>query len=73
MDKVTMLKAMHELIMATTDEDILDVWFMNGITDEDDFKFIAEDEESFKEVVNLFIRLSKHFKDGLHLFGAWYK
>ena len=66
MDKVEFVKALNELILATGDEDLFEV------PSEEDFEFIANDEESFKETVNTFIRLSKHFKEGLNLYGNWY-
>lgn len=76
MDKIQLIKALNELILATGDEDIFEVWFMTGVPDspsEEDFEFIANNETSFKETVNTFIRLSKHFKEGLNLYGNWYK
>ena len=76
MNKVDFVKFMNELILATGDEDIFEIWFMNGVPDcpsEEDFEFIANNEESFRETTNTFIRLSKHFKEGLNLYGKWYK
>ena len=74
MDKVTFLKVLNELILATTDEDIIDSWlavFPDGADDED-FKEIAEDEELFLCIMNKFLKLSIHLKEGVKLFGNWY-
>lgn len=76
MNKVELIKAMNEIVLATTDEDnVIDTWLRYGVPDEptdEDFKFIANNEDSFKETVECFIILSKHFKEGLKLFGKWY-
>lgn len=76
MDKVTLLKAMHELVMALGDEDLIETWLMVGMGDfptDEDFEFVANNEESFAETVHTFIQLAKHFKEGIKLFGKWYK
>lgn len=76
MNKVEFIKALNELMLGTTDEDLLEVWFMNGVPDcpsQEDFEFIANNEESFDDVVNCFIRLSKHLKEGIYIDNKFYK
>lgn len=76
MDRVTLLKAMNELVLALGDEEQIEPWLINGIGDcpsEEDFEFVAENEESFAETVHTFIQLARHFKEGIKLFGKWYK
>ena len=60
--RIELLKQMHKYILDTGDEDIYDVWFMEGVPDEpseDDYEFIATHSEEFLEVVNLFDRLTR--------------
>ena len=74
MNKVTFLKLLNILIYATCDEDLIENWIQyvpDAVYDED-FVEIAEDSELFRDVVNCFIRLSKHFKYGLKLFDEFY-
>ena len=74
MNKADFVKFMNELILATTDEDVIDSWYQvvpDG-ADEEDFKEIAEDEELFLITMNKFLNLSKHLKEGVKLFGNWY-
>ena len=76
MNKVEFIKALNELMLGTADEDIIEVWNMNGVPDqpdESDFEFIGNDAESFDDVVNCFIRLSKHLKDGVYIDDKFYK
>ena len=75
MDKVTFLKVLNELILATTDEDIIDSWLqiVPDQADDEDFKEIAEDEKLFSWTMNKFLNLSKYLRDGVKLFGKWYK
>ena len=76
MDKVTLLKAMHELVLALGDEEQIEPWLIAGMGDfpcDEDFEFVARNEKSFEETVHLFIKLSKHFKEGLYLYDKWYK
>jgi hypothetical protein len=74
MDKKNFVKFMNELILATTDEDVIESWIqvVPDQADEDDFKDIAEDEELFLMTMNKFLNLSKHLKEGVKLFGNWY-
>ena len=65
MNKITInmrkdqLKAMHEVIKEANNEEIYMVWIYTvpDCPSDDDFEFIAEDDESYNEVVDLFIRL----------------
>jgi transposase len=53
----------------------MDYWF-NYVPDEpseEDFQEIAEDKELFDAVVNCFIRVSRHLKEGINIDGTWYK
>ena len=75
MNKIQLVECMNELVLAIGDEDIIDGWLMNGVPDQatqEDYKFISENEECFKDTVELFIKYSKYFKDGLYLFEKWY-
>lgn len=58
--RIEQLKAMHSLMMNTNDEEIYMTWIALGVPDcprEDDFEDIAEDDESYNECFDLFIRL----------------
>lgn len=58
--KVQVLKAMNQRILDLGDEDILDIWFSNGVPDEpteEDYRFIAEDAEEWVCVCKLFKEL----------------
>ena len=76
MDRVTLLKAMNELVLALGDEEQIEPWLIVGMGDcpsEEDFEFVANNEESFAETVHEFIKLSKHFKEGVYLDNKWSK
>lgn len=76
MNKVEFIKALNELVLGLGDEDHLDYWFTYGVPDcpsDEDFEFIASNEESFDEVVNCFIRLSKYLKEGIYIDNKFYK
>ena len=74
MDKIDFIKALNEIILGLGDEDIIDAWIciMPDCPTEEDFEFIANNQESFDEVVNEFVRLSKHIKTGIKVYGKWY-
>ena len=66
MDKTTLevrikqLKLMHELMTLTNDEGIYMTWVTLGVPDcpmEDDFEYIAEDDDSYNEICELFAKL----------------
>ena len=76
MNKVEFIKALNEIILGLGDEDLIDIWLMNGVEDcptDEDFEFIANNQESFDETVNCFVRLSKYIKTGININGKWYK
>ena len=76
MNKVEFIKALNEIILGLGDEDLIEVWLTCGVPDQpddEDFEFIANDQDSFDEVVNCFVRLSKHIKEGINIDGKWYK
>ena len=76
MNKVEFIKALNEIILGLGDEDLTDIWLMNGVPDcpsQEDFEFIANDRDSFDEVVNLFVRMSKHIKEGIYIDNKFYK
>ena len=57
--RVEQLKAMHELMCNVNDENIYMTWIYimpDGAT-EDDFEFIASDDESYNECFDLFVKL----------------
>lgn len=54
------LKAMHEVILNANNENIYMTWISVGVPDcpsDDDFEFIAEIDEAYNEVCDLFIKL----------------
>ena len=58
--RIAQLKAMHEVMINANDESIYVSWISCGVPDcpqEDDFEFIAEDNEEYNEVVDLFVEL----------------
>lgn len=60
--RIKQLKAMHELMTLANDEEIYMAWITLGVPDcpmEDDFEYIAEDDESYNETCDLFARLIK--------------
>jgi hypothetical protein len=73
-NKFELIKAMHEIILATTDERLYEIWdrIVPDEADDTDFQDIADDKELFRDTVNCFIRLSKHFKEGLNFEGEWF-
>ena len=76
MNKKEFVKALNELILGLGDEDLIEVWLMNGVPDcpsEEDFEFIANDQEAFDETVNLFVKMSKYIKTGIYIDNKFYK
>lgn len=61
--RIMLLEQMHSTVINEfDDEENIMVWLMLGVPDcpsEDDFEFIAEDDENFNETVALFNRLCK--------------
>ena len=58
--RIQQLKLMHELMTLANDEEIYMTWITLGVPDcpmEDDFKYIAEDDESYNETCELFAKL----------------
>lgn len=58
--RMSQLKAMHEVMINANDENIYMSWITCGVPDcpsDDDYEFIAEDDENYNEVVDLFIKL----------------
>ena len=55
-ERIKQLKAMHEIMKNSNDEDIYCAWIyvVPDEPSESDFESIAEDDEAFKEVCNLF-------------------
>ena len=60
--RIKQLKAMHELMMLANDEDIYMAWIytMPDEPSEDDFNYIAENEEAYNECFDEFVRLIKY-------------
>jgi hypothetical protein len=60
--RIELLKAMHNFVITEfSDEDNIFCWLANGVPDcpqEDDFEFIAEDDEFFDEHVEWFLYLA---------------
>lgn len=61
--RIELLKAMHNFVITEFSiEDNIMCWLQNGVPDcpqEDDFEFIANDEECFDECVDWFLYLMK--------------
>ena len=60
--RITLLKQMNEYIINLGDEEIWMHWICVGVPDEpseDDYEFIAEDEEEWLDVCKIFGQLVK--------------
>lgn len=60
--RIDLLKRMNRAIIDKGDEEIWMAWIMYAIPDcpqEEDYDFIASDEDSFKETLELYERLMK--------------
>ena len=58
--RIAQLKAMHEVMIHSNDERIYMIWVRNAVPDcpsEDDFEFIAENDDSYNETCDSFARL----------------
>lgn len=58
--RIEQLKLMHQLMCKANDEATYMRWAMCGVPDsprEDDFEFIAEDDERYEECFDLFMKL----------------
>ena len=58
--RVAQLKAMHELMCDANDEGIYMAWITTGVPDcptEEDFEWIAEDNQAYDECFDLFVKL----------------
>ena len=58
--RVAQLKAMHEVMVNANNENIYMSWVTCGVPDcpqDDDYEFIAEDNERYNETVDLFVKL----------------
>jgi hypothetical protein len=58
--RINQLKAMHTLMTEANDESIYIRWVELGVPDcpdEDDFEFIAQDNECYNECFDLFVKL----------------
>lgn len=61
--RVNQLKAMHELMCNSNDEEIYYSWIVTGVPDEpseEDFEYIAMDDDSYNECWDLFVKLVKY-------------
>ena len=59
--RVAQLKAMHDGMLNVNDEELYMTWIALGVPDEpteDDFEWIAENDESYNECFDLFVELS---------------
>ena len=58
--RIEQLKAMHSLMQNANNEEIYMTWITLGVPDEpyeDDFVYIAEDDDAYNECFDLFVRL----------------
>lgn len=59
MSRMEQLKAMDEFMHSVNDEELIDSWLTYGVPDEaseEDYRFIAEDEEAYEGCVRIFKR-----------------
>lgn len=59
--RLTLVHQMHEYIMNTGDEDIMEVWARDCIPDcpcEEDFEYFANDASEFRTLCDFFGRLA---------------
>lgn len=58
--RIAQLKAMHGVMLNANDEGIYMSWICGGVPDcpsEDDFEFMAEDDDCYNEACDLFAEL----------------
>lgn len=57
--RVAQLKAMHQLMLEANDESIYMTWICHvpDCPDEEDFEYIAMDDEEYNECFDLFVKL----------------
>lgn len=59
-NRIEALRAMEQLMILSNDEDLYMIWVQEGIPDcpsDDDFEYIAEDDEEYDRILDLFIDL----------------
>lgn len=65
--RIALVKEMDAIARSLNDEDLIDIWLMNGCPDEstdEDYEYIATNLEEFKDIVKLFSRLmNRYVKD----------
>ena len=74
-EKIALLKAMHTIMLCMNDENAYVRWtyMMPDEATEDDFRFIAQDDEEFEDVVKAFGLIMKdHLHSGLWVDGNLY-
>jgi hypothetical protein len=76
-NKLDMVRAMHNIILRMNNEEAYMTWIyqMPDEPSEDDFEWFAdpENEESFKDLTQLFIKLcNTYLKDGLFINSKLY-
>lgn len=65
-DRISVLKSMHNIMIHMNNEDAYWRWVTLGVPDEpseDDYIFIASNDESFKECVEHFTDVFKEYAD----------
>lgn len=58
--RIDQLKAMHKVMVNSNDENLYMFWIAGGVPDcptDDDFEFMAEDDECYNEACDLFADL----------------
>lgn len=58
--RIAQLKAMHQLMVYANNENIYMSWITTGVPDEpmeEDFEWIAEDDQAYNECFDLFVKL----------------
>lgn len=61
--RAAQLKAMHQVMINANDEEIYMAWISGNVPDcpsDDDFECIAEDDDTYNETCDLFVKLVKN-------------
>lgn len=59
--KIALVKRMDKIVTSLNDEELIESWLIGGCPDcstEEDYKWFAEDEEEFLDLVSLFTRIT---------------
>lgn len=74
-ERAAVLKAMHSIVICMNDENAYMRWIyiVPDELSDDDFEYIAENDELYEEAVNLFCQLCQtYLRSGLFIAGNLY-